>query len=152
MKSTRGQREVGDVREFHDTDYFLSNAYVNSFENEVRRSVQTHVKQEPEDEIIGGDEGYVTEADEPLLENCVSNWKAAASVEKKKMWGVFDETGIFASACPHGFVLWLADMVQSGELCVYSLLTPVSRQTSLVEQSTPCPWSPKQWTPLARIF
>lgn len=38
------------------------------------------------------------------------------------MWGVFDETGIFASACPHGFVLWLVDMVQSGELCVYSIV------------------------------
>ena len=40
-------------------------------------------------------------------------------MEKKKVWGIFDETGIFASACPHGFVLWLADMVQSGEQCMH---------------------------------
>jgi hypothetical protein len=55
------------------------------------------------------------------FENCASNWKAVAWVEKKRMWGVFDETGVFASACPHGFVLWLADMIQSGELCVILL-------------------------------
>jgi hypothetical protein len=120
MKSTRGQREVGDTRELSDSSYFLSNTYVNSFENEIRRPAPTRVKQEAEDELVDGDEGYITEAGEPQLENCASNWKAAASTEKKKMWGVFDETGIFASACPHGFVLWLADMIQSGELCVYS--------------------------------
>ena len=53
---------------------------------------------------------------QPQLESCATNWKAAASKEKKRMWGVFDETGIFACACPHGFVLWIVDMVQSGEL------------------------------------
>ena len=30
--------------------------------------------------------------------------------------GAFDETGIFLSLCRHGFVLLVADMVQSGEL------------------------------------
>jgi hypothetical protein len=33
-----------------------------------------------------------------------------------KMWGIFDETGIFVALCRHGFVLMLADMVKSGEL------------------------------------
>ena len=33
-----------------------------------------------------------------------------------RMWGVFDETGIFLSLCRHGFVLLATDMVQSGEL------------------------------------
>jgi hypothetical protein len=47
-------------------------------------------------------------------------------MEKKKMWGVFDETGVFASACPHGFVLWLVDMIQSGELYVHSIVYPHS--------------------------
>ena len=118
MKSTRGQREVGDIRELVDSDYFLSNTYVNSFENEIHHPASAHVKREVEDEAVDVDEGYITEADGPELENCASNWKAAASTEKKRMWGVFDETGIFAGACPHGFVLWLVDMIQSGELCV----------------------------------
>jgi hypothetical protein len=118
MKTNRGQQEVGDTRELNDSDYFLSNAFVNSFENEICRSGQAHTKEKPEEEDIGQDEGYITEAEDVRLENCASNWKAAASVEKKRMWGVFDETGIFASACPHGFILWLADMIQSGELYV----------------------------------
>ena len=121
MKGARGQREVGDVRELTDSDYFLSKAYVDSFENEIRRPTQSRVKQELEDETVDEDEGYITETDGLQLETCASNWKAATSMERKKMWGVFDETGIFASACPHGFVLWLADMIQSGEQYVHSL-------------------------------
>jgi hypothetical protein len=119
MKMAHGQREVGDVHELTNSNYFLDNAYINLFEDEIQCPTQTHVKQELEDEIIDGDDGYITEADDPQLENCASNWKAAASMEKKRMRGVFDETGIFASACPHGFVLWLVDMVQSGEQCMH---------------------------------
>lgn len=51
-----------------------------------------------------------------LLEQCVKNWKAAAGEEKKQMWRMFDESGLFASACRHGFVLWIVDIVRSGEL------------------------------------
>lgn len=51
-----------------------------------------------------------------IREACVVNWKAAASEEKKRMWSIFDETGVFAAACRHGFLLWLIDMIRSGEL------------------------------------
>ena len=51
-----------------------------------------------------------------LLKQCVKNWKVASAEETKKMWGIFDESGLFASACRHGFILWLVDMVRSGEL------------------------------------
>lgn len=37
------------------------------------------------------------------------------------MWGVFDETGMFVCLCRHGFVMIVADMVQSGELAKYPL-------------------------------
>ena len=47
---------------------------------------------------------------------CTTNWKAAKDDSKKTMWGIFDETGIFSCACRHGFCLWNADMVRSGEL------------------------------------
>ncbi len=50
------------------------------------------------------------------IRTCVKNWKSAAAEDKKKMWGIFDECGIFASACRHGMILWLIDMVRSGEL------------------------------------
>lgn len=60
----------------------------------------------------GGDptDGAVASSD------CVKNWKAAAADEKKHTWSIFDETGIYASACRHGLILWLCDMVRSGEL------------------------------------
>ena len=54
-----------------------------------------------------------------IREACVTNWKAAAADEKKKMWSIFDECGVFACACRHGFCMWLIDMVRSGELCVF---------------------------------
>ena len=38
-----------------------------------------------------------------------------------RMWGIFDETGMFACICCHGFILCVADMVRSGELAKYPL-------------------------------
>jgi len=40
----------------------------------------------------------------------------------KKMWGIFDETGIFLALCRHGFTLVIANMVMSGELSVIQVL------------------------------
>lgn len=31
-----------------------------------------------------------------------------------KMWGIFDETGLFLCLCQHGFVLAIADMSKRG--------------------------------------
>ena len=55
------------------------------------------------------------------------------------MWGIFDETGIFLALCWHGFVLVVVDMIQSGELCVKSLVIPCEASTNTLhsEQSTP---------------
>ncbi|KAL4259837.1 CxC1-like cysteine cluster associated with KDZ transposases domain-containing protein [Pleurotus pulmonarius] len=60
-------------------------------------------------------------ANRDVLSPCADNWKAAAGNEKKHMWDIFDETGIFACACRHGMIVWLADMVRSGELAKYPL-------------------------------
>ena len=38
-----------------------------------------------------------------------------------RMWGIFDETGMFACICHYGFILCVADMVRSGELAKYPL-------------------------------
>ena len=50
------------------------------------------------------------------LNPCVDRWKAMAKESVKKMWGMFDETGIFVCLCRHGSLLIMCDMVQSGEL------------------------------------
>ncbi|KAF8133486.1 hypothetical protein K438DRAFT_1507353, partial [Mycena galopus ATCC 62051] len=52
---------------------------------------------------------------------CHERWKNLKEEMTSKMWGVFDETGVFLALCRHGFVLLLADMVRSGELAKYPL-------------------------------
>ncbi|KAG1854495.1 hypothetical protein F4604DRAFT_1883326 [Suillus subluteus] len=47
--------------------------------------------------------------------------KNAGPETQKKMFLVFDESGIFIAACHHRFVLIACDMIQSGELAKYPL-------------------------------
>ena len=50
---------------------------------------------------------------------CAEHWRNMKSSLTSKMWGVFEETGLFLALCQHGFVLMMADMIQSGELLKY---------------------------------
>ncbi|EIW81516.1 hypothetical protein CONPUDRAFT_90395 [Coniophora puteana RWD-64-598 SS2] len=52
---------------------------------------------------------------------CAGRWKNMKDDITKKMWSIFDETGIFLAVCRHGFSLLIADMVRSGELAKYPL-------------------------------
>ncbi|KAH7905207.1 hypothetical protein BJ138DRAFT_1018025 [Hygrophoropsis aurantiaca] len=52
---------------------------------------------------------------------CAGRWKNMKEDQTKKMWGVFDESGVFVAVCRHGFCLLIADMVKSGELAKYPL-------------------------------
>ncbi len=122
-----GGRQIAKNRVFTDSDYFLPRAFVDAFTSDITPRkpppVNAEAHQDNGDDIqdtplkfAGGDptDGESQEG----ISDCARNWKAAASDEHKKMWAIFDETGIFAAACRHGLILWLVDMVQSGELCV----------------------------------
>ncbi|KAJ6447724.1 hypothetical protein C8R45DRAFT_948397 [Mycena sanguinolenta] len=52
---------------------------------------------------------------------CSDRWKNMIDDVTSRMWGIFDETGIFLALCRHGFVLVVVDMVRSGELSKYPL-------------------------------
>ncbi|KAJ6524705.1 hypothetical protein DFH09DRAFT_937089 [Mycena vulgaris] len=52
---------------------------------------------------------------------CADRWKNMINDVTSKMWGIFDETGVFLALCRHGFVLVLAEMIKSGELANYPL-------------------------------
>ncbi|KAG2120942.1 uncharacterized protein F5147DRAFT_741824 [Suillus discolor] len=104
-----GGCNVGDMRTF-DSDFFLSHDYVNQFADEAPSS------QAPADQCA-----LQLQVGENMERLCTENWKAAAAEAKKKMWGIFEETGIFACACHHGMILWIVDMVHSGELFKYPL-------------------------------
>ncbi|KAG1900426.1 uncharacterized protein F5891DRAFT_1128589 [Suillus fuscotomentosus] len=61
------------------------------------------------------------EEDAAAEDSCAGRWKNMDDTKTKKAWGIYDETGIFVAVCRHGFVLLVADMVQSGELAKYPL-------------------------------
>ncbi|KAG1784879.1 uncharacterized protein HD556DRAFT_1435328 [Suillus plorans] len=90
----------------------------------------------PTTQVVGGDRYLLNEyieqfardspADMLSLDDdkdnpCAGRWKNMRDEKTKKMWGVFDESGIFMSICRHGFSLVIADMVQSGEQAKYPL-------------------------------
>ncbi|KAI6027273.1 hypothetical protein BKA83DRAFT_4576942 [Pisolithus microcarpus] len=52
---------------------------------------------------------------------CAGRWKNMDDAKTRKVWGVYDETGIFLAVCHHGTCLLIADMVQSGECAKYPL-------------------------------
>ena len=46
---------------------------------------------------------------------CLKRWWNAGPDARKKMFQVFDASGIFAGFCRHGFLMAICDMVRSGE-------------------------------------
>ncbi|KAJ7026069.1 hypothetical protein C8F04DRAFT_1268540 [Mycena alexandri] len=64
---------------------------------------------------------------------CEERWKNLSDDASKKMWAIYDETGVFICLCRHGFVLMVADMVRSGELSKYPLAMSAELMESLVE-------------------
>ncbi|KAI0083731.1 hypothetical protein BDY19DRAFT_899813 [Irpex rosettiformis] len=118
--AVNAQRIAADTRELDDSDYFLSRSFVNRFANEVRGRGTKGPRVRHDGD--GSDDEIYEDYSGPLkLALCVRNWKSAAQESNKKMWAMFEESGIFASACRHGSILWIADMVCSGELAKYPL-------------------------------
>ncbi|KAJ7576036.1 hypothetical protein C8J56DRAFT_1007616 [Mycena floridula] len=98
---------MGDTKEREDSregggDYFLPRDDVDQWD--------IHLDPNPPEET----------ADQPA--GCDS-WHNSQESNTRAMWRVYDETGIFLSLCRHGFVLLIADMVDSGELMKYAIST-----------------------------
>jgi len=108
-----GSRDVGDRRCFSDSDYYIPTEEVDEWAREARSTRSMDVSSDDGK----GDDDAVEQGGKSDVDSgpCANNWKAAQSDSKKQMWGVFAETGLFASACRHGFILWIADMIRSGE-------------------------------------
>lgn len=80
-------------------DMFLTTEMVDRWSNEILKDKVAGYQEDPDD-------------DNP----CAPRWRNMKSEITAKMWGIFEETGLFLALCRHGFVLLLADMVRSGEL------------------------------------
>jgi hypothetical protein len=81
------------------TGLYLTNEQVDKWSKETLAVISPAYKEEEDD-------------DNP----CAERWRNMRASFTAKMWGVFEETGLFLALCRHGFVLLLADMVRSGEL------------------------------------
>lgn len=114
-----GSHSPINAASFKDSDYFLSNSFVDTFSDEVRG---TRTLDETERMTIDVPDGTVndTEGDPVDTESenasCGKRWKAASGDELKRMWGVWAETGNMLSCCRHSIILWVVDMIRSGEL------------------------------------
>ncbi|OJT11359.1 hypothetical protein TRAPUB_12122 [Trametes pubescens] len=143
-----GGRRAGDDRVFDGSDYFLPKVFVDKYTNEVRSRPPPPSAEEDDDADVvephtrpsvhdpDKEEGDPTDGS-AVISSCTKNWKAAAVEEKKRAWGIFDETGIFASTCRHGLILWLVDMVRSGELAKYPL-SIVAKVLDVLDAPTLC--------------
>ncbi|KAG6839200.1 hypothetical protein C0991_004959 [Blastosporella zonata] len=105
-----GEEEVGESKELKDDckvqgDYYLSREWVDRWAKERLDEMLSHAGHQEDEES----------------NPCAGQWKNMANKLTARMWGIFEETGIFLALCRHGFVLVLADMVQSGELAKYPL-------------------------------
>ena len=80
---------------------------------------------------------------------CEACWQNMINEVAARMWGIFDETGVFLALCRHGFVLVIADMVQSGELYVF-LVTFFGQQCSCILLGPNIHWRSLRhcWMPL----
>ncbi|KAF8883570.1 hypothetical protein BD779DRAFT_1429581, partial [Infundibulicybe gibba] len=65
--------------------------------------------------------------------DCVSRWRNAGPEERKKMFSMFEESGIFIASCRHRCVLLTCDMIKSGELAKYPLALTHRMLTTLGE-------------------
>lgn len=100
----------GKSKEFTDTraaggDYYLTREEVDAWSKESIKAVS-------------GEQVVLDNAGE---NPCEERWKNLSEEVTAKMWGVYEETGVFLALCRHSFVLLIADMVRSGELYVFTV-------------------------------
>lgn len=47
---------------------------------------------------------------------CEERWHNMVNDVSSKMWGIYEQTGVFVCICRHSMVLLITDMIESGEL------------------------------------
>lgn len=72
-----------------------------------------------------------------VLSKCVDRWRNAGPEQRKAMFALFEETGIFLACCRHRFALLVCDMIKSGERSVLCLPTLNRHLFSTPGRSTP---------------
>jgi hypothetical protein len=68
-----------------------------------------------------GDHASTGDLDANAHNDCAGRWRNAGPESRKKMFALFSISGIFLVVCRHGHVLFVCDMIRSGELYVATL-------------------------------
>ncbi|OAX32642.1 hypothetical protein K503DRAFT_852090 [Rhizopogon vinicolor AM-OR11-026] len=100
------------------TDYWIDREVVDKFKDEVRSRTALDKNDNADDWEDVPNDGEVP-GEVPF--NCTARWRNAGPEQRKKMFSLFDESGIFIAACRHRFILVACDMIHSGELAKYPL-------------------------------
>jgi hypothetical protein len=98
----------GASKERCDTCQAPGNHYLS------RDEVDVWAKDEVDEVMRGFVQGAGEDEDEGV--GCEKHWENMKEDVTARVWGMYDEMGIFPALCRHGFVLVVVDMVQSGEL------------------------------------
>jgi hypothetical protein len=107
------------------SDRWINPDYVDRFKDEVQTvSPINRIIQTLANSILynqkskGNPDGEDDWEDEPSstgLSKCVDRWRNAGPEQRKKMFALFEETGIFLACCRHRFALLVCDMIKTGE-------------------------------------
>ena len=85
------------------SDYHISSGAVDCFKDDVRN--RSAARNQATTEMTG----------DGVQPPCTDNWKAANTVQESSV-KIFEQTGIFISACRHGIMETFCEMRCSGEL------------------------------------
>ncbi|KAH7918190.1 hypothetical protein BV22DRAFT_1024983 [Leucogyrophana mollusca] len=99
------------------SDYWLSLQAVDRFKDEVKAKLPVASNDIPQDDWEDVDDSNMDSS----TFKCVDRWRNAGPNQWKKVFQVYDKSGIFIAACCHRFVLLACDMIRSGELAKYPL-------------------------------
>ena len=123
LRQRKGDGDEADIVERTDShhgggNYFLSRQEVDKWAKENIEDMLRLVSYVATLLYFLTDMQVVDEFEENPCADC---WHNMANDVSSRMWGIFDETGMFVAVCRHGFILIVADMVRSGELAKYPL-------------------------------
>ncbi|KAI6020940.1 hypothetical protein BKA83DRAFT_4464510 [Pisolithus microcarpus] len=117
------------------SNYWLDDAYVDRFKCEVSsRSNHDNDTDNWQNPLVS------TNPDIPTSFTCVERWRNAGPEQRKRMFLMFHESGIFIASCWHRFVLLACNMVKSGELAKYPLAI-ISKLLSVYGKNGGCAYN-----------
>ena len=129
-QSVRGVVDCLDTRLIL-SDHWVPSEEVDCFKDEVKPCV-SHIgilpyhsnsikstKQAKANDNVDIDDDWEDIEDQTPGLRCIDCWRNAGPEECKRMFALFDESGIFIASCHHRFVLLACDMVKSGELYIW---------------------------------